>query len=172
MPKEFLECGKIVTTHGVRGEVKVQPWCDGPEFLKQFRTLYLDAAGTRPVKILSAKVAGNMSVLKIEGLDTPEEARNWRGRVLYLRRSEVRLAPGDYFIQDLIGLRVIDAEDPSVEYGVVEDVSSTGANDVYHIAREGRAAVLIPAIRQVIAGVDLDEGVMRITPLEGLFDEY
>ena len=89
MPKEYLECGKIVTTHGVRGEVKVQPWCDGPEFLKQFGTLYLDAAGTRPVKVLSAKVAGNMSVLKLEGLDTPEEARNWRGRVLYLRRADV-----------------------------------------------------------------------------------
>lgn len=138
MPKEYLECGKIVTTHGVRGEVKVQPWCDGPEFLGQFGTLYLDAAGTRPVKVLSAKVAGNMSVLKLEGLDTPEEARSWRGRVLYLRRADVKLAPGDYFIQDLIGLRVIDAGDPSVEYGVVEDVSSTGANDVYHIAREGR----------------------------------
>ena len=67
MPKEYLECGKIVTTHGVRGEVKVQPWCDGPEFLGQFGTLYLDAAGTRPVKVLSAKVAGNMSVLKLEG---------------------------------------------------------------------------------------------------------
>ena len=155
MPKEYLECGKIVTTHGVRGEVKVQPWCDGPEFLGQFGTLYLDAAGTRPVKVLSAKVAGNMSVLKLEGLDTPE----------------VKLAPGDYFIQDLIGLRVIDAGDPSVEYGVVEDVSSTGANDVYHIAREGRSTVLIPAIKQVIAGVDLEEGVMHITPLEGLFDE-
>ncbi|HIY80780.1 16S rRNA processing protein RimM [Hydrogenoanaerobacterium saccharovorans] len=171
MPKEYLECGKIVTTHGVRGEVKVQPWCDGPEFLGQFGTLYLDAAGTRPVKVLSAKVAGNMSVLKLEGLDTPEEARNWRGRVLYLRRADVKLAPGDYFIQDLIGLRVIDAADPSVEYGVVEDVSSTGANDVYHIAREGRSTVLIPAIKQVIAGVDLEEGVMHITPLEGLFDE-
>ena len=55
----------------------------------------LDAAGTRPVKVLSAKVAGNMSVLKLEGLDTPEEARNWRGRVLYLRRADVKLAPGD-----------------------------------------------------------------------------
>ena len=163
MPKEYLECGKIVTTHGVRGEVKIQPWCDGPEFLGQFGTLYLDAAGTRPVKVLSAKVAGNMSVLKL--------ARNWRGRVLYLRRADVKLAPGDYFIQDLIGLRVIDAGDPSVEYGVVEDVSSTGANDVYHIAREGRSTVLIPAIKQVIAGVDLEEGVMHITPLEGLFDE-
>ena len=171
MPKEYLECGKIVTTHGVRGEVKVQPWCDGPEFLGQFGTLYLDAAGARPVKVLSAKVAGNMSVLKLEGLDTPEESRNWRGRVLYLRRADVKLAPGDYFIQDLIGLRVIDAADPSVEYGVVEDVSSTGANDVYHIAREGRSTVLIPAIKQVIAGVDLEEGVMHITPLEGLFDE-
>lgn len=91
--------------------------------------------------------------------------------MLYLRRADVKLAPGDYFIQDLIGLRVIDAGDPSVEYGVVEDVSSTGANDVYHIAREGRSTVLIPAIKQVIAGVDLEEGVMHITPLEGLFDE-
>lgn len=170
MPKEYLECGKIVTTHGVRGEVKVQPWCDGRNFWA-VRHLVSGRCRHRPVKVLSAKVAGNMSVLKLEGLDTPEEARNWRGRVLYLRRADVKLAPGDYFIQDLIGLRVIDAGDPSVEYGVVEDVSSTGANDVYHIAREGRSTVLIPAIKQVIAGVDLEEGVMHITPLEGLFDE-
>ena len=55
MPKQFLECGKIVTTHGVRGEVKVQPWCDGPEFLRQFTTFYLDAAGGRPVRVQSVR---------------------------------------------------------------------------------------------------------------------
>lgn len=170
MPKEFLECGKIVTTHGIRGEVKVQPWCDGPAFLKEFSTFYLDAAGSRPVRPLSVKAVGNMAVIKLDGVDTPEQAQAYRGRVLYIRRADARLAPGDYFIQDLIGLRVLDAADPAVCYGELTDVSPTGANDVYHITKDGRT-VLIPAIRQVIAGVDLDAGILSITPLEGLFDD-
>ena len=170
MPKEFLECGKIVTTHGVRGEVKVQPWCDGPAFLKEFSTFYLDAAGALPVRALSVKAVGNMGVIKLEGVDTPEAAQSYRGRVLYIRRADAKLAPGAYFIQDLIGLRVVDAGDPELCYGQLTDVSQTGANDVYHITKDGRT-VLIPAIRQVIAGVDLEAGLLTITPLEGLFDD-
>ena len=170
MPKQFLECGKIVTTHGVRGEVKVQPWCDGPEFLRQFTTFYLDAAGRRPVRVQSVRGAGGMAIVKLEGLDTPEAAREYRGQVLYICRADAHLAPGDYFIQDLIGLTVVDDADPQKVYGTITDVSPTGANDVYHVTA-GERTTLIPAIKQVVRAVDLDEGIMRITPLEGLFDE-
>lgn len=170
MPKEYLECGKIVTTHGVRGEVKVQPWCDGPAFLKEFKTFYFDAKGARPVRAQSVKAVGAMGVLKFEGVDTVEQAAALRNQVLYIRRSEAKLAEGDYFIQDLVGLQVVDAADPALCYGELVDVSQTGANDVYHIATEG-GEVLIPAIRQVVQRVDLDEGRMYITPLKGLFDD-
>lgn len=170
MPKEFLECGKIVTTHGIRGEVKVQPWCDGPAFLKGFKTFYLDAQGSCPVQVQSVKAVGNMAVVHLSGVDTPEEALTYRGKVLYIRRADAKLAPGDYFVQDLIGLQVVDAAEPELCYGELTDVSQTGANDVYHITKEGKT-VLIPAIKQVIAGVDLEAGIMSITPLKGLFDD-
>ena len=83
--------------------------------------------------------------------------------------EDLPLEEGSYFIQDLIGLRVVDADDSSTEYGILKEVSPTGANDVYHIVREGKT-VLIPAIRQVIVETDPDQGIMRIRPLEGLFD--
>ena len=99
-----------------------------------------------------------MSVLKLEGSGHPRGGTDLERTGAVSASLGCQLAPGDYFIEDLIGLRVVDADDPSVEYGVVEDVSSTGANDVYHIAREGQDPVLIPAIKQVVAGVDLEEG--------------
>lgn len=170
MPKSYLECGKIVTTHGVRGEVKVQPWCDGPAFLKEFRTFYLDREGTSPIQAVSVKAVGNMGVIKFEGVDTVEQAMALRNRVLYIKRSEAKLAEGDYFIQDLIGLEVVDFDCPEHRYGKLTDVSQTGANDVYHIATE-QGEVLIPAIKQVVRSVELDAGRMLITPLKGLFDD-
>lgn len=171
MPKEYLECGKIVTTHGVRGEVKVQPWCDGPEFLGAVR--HLVSGRCRHPSGKGAVRQGSREYERPQAGRTgyPRRGTQLAGPGAVSAACRCQAGPGDYFIQDLIGLRVIDAGDPSVEYGVVEDVSSTGANDVYHIAREGRSTVLIPAIKQVIAGVDLEEGVMHITPLEGLFDE-
>lgn len=165
--KQFLEAGKIVSVFGIRGEVKVQPWCDSPEFLCQFDTLYYKS-GT-PVKILRSRRSKNIVVMKIEGVDTVEEAQAIRNRILYMNRDDVELEQGSYFIQDLIGLTVIDADTDKV-YGKISDVTETGANDVYHIKSDDGTMYYIPAIPQVIINIDIASEKMIIQPLEGLFD--
>lgn len=105
--KQYLEIGKIVSVFGIKGEVKVEPWCDTPQLLCQFDILYYKS-GT-PVKIERARVHKNQVLLKIEGVDTPEEGVKLRGRVLYMDRADVELPEGVYFQQDLIGLEVSDS---------------------------------------------------------------
>lgn len=168
MPKvRFLEAGEVVGTHGVRGEMRVQPWCDSPAALSKIRTLYWDADGRQPVRV-SCRPHKTLVLVKAEGIDTVQDAAVRRGQVLYLDRRDMKLPAGRYFIRDLIGLRVID-EDTGEEYGTLTAVSETGANDVYHLDYHGRE-VLIPAIPSVIRAVDVDGGVMKICPLEGLFE--
>lgn len=165
--KQFLEIGKITSIVGLKGEVKVYPWCDSPEVLCEFDTLYWKS-GT-PVTIEKARVQKTMAVIKIKGVDTPEDAQKLRNRVLYMNRDDAKLEEGSYFIADLIGLEVRDTKTGEV-YGELFDVTKTGANDVYHVKAPDGRTLLVPAIPHVIDRVDIDGGVMEITPLDGLFD--
>lgn len=169
MIKEYLEIGKITSTHGIRGEVRFQPWCDSPEFLKQFKTLYYDKKGEKPVKV-SCRPNGEMAIVRIDGIDTVEEAAKLRNKVLYMKRADARLRDGQYFIQELIGCSVIDADDESITYGVISDVSQTCANDVWHITKDEKE-YLIPAIPPVIINTDVESGIIKIRPLRGIFDD-
>ena len=169
MIKEYLEIGKITSTHGIKGEMRFQPWCDGPEFLTKFKTLYFDNKGEKAVKI-KARPNGEMAILKIEGIDTVEEAAKLRDKVLYMKRSDAKLSEGQYFIQELMDCTVYDADDESICYGVLTDVSQTGANDVWHIEKEGKE-YLIPAIPPVVISTDVEAGVIKIRPLRGIFDD-
>ncbi|MCL2035634.1 MAG: ribosome maturation factor RimM [Oscillospiraceae bacterium] len=168
MLKQYLECGKIVSTHGVRGEVRVMPWCDSPEFLCGFDTLYLQK-GETALEILRARPNKNMVLLKLKGFDTLDDAVTLRGKVLYIDRDD---APDDgkSFVQDLMGISVVDA-DSGRSWGTLTDVLFTGANDVYVLTDENKTQRLVPAIPDVIVETDLTGGVMRIRPLKGLFDE-
>ena len=166
--QKLLEAGKIVSVFGLKGEVKVQAWCDTPDFLCEFDTLYYKS-GT-PVEIERSRVQKNIVVMKIKGIDTVEEAQKIRNRVLYIDRDDVELDENTYFVQDLVGLKVVDL-DSGREYGTLTEVSETGANDVYHIKSADGKMYYIPAIPSVVAETDIDVGVMKITPLEGLFDD-
>ena len=166
--KKFLESGKIVNIHGLKGEVKVMPWCDYPEFLCEFDVLYIGKEKI-PYTVQSARIHKNMALLKLKGVDTPEAANNLRNSIVYIDREKTELDDGTYFIQDIIGLTVKDADSGEV-YGEVKDVLQTGANDVYEI-KNGEKTYLIPAIEQVVIETDIENSVMLIRPLEGLFDE-
>ena len=170
MIKEYLEIGKITSTHGIKGEMKVQPWCDSVDFMKKFRTLYLDKKGEKPLKV-KIRQGGNMAIMKIEGIDTPEDAQKMRNRILYMKRSDAVLPEGFYFMQELFDCRVIDADDEGKIYGTLCDVSETGANDVWHIKTDEGKEYLIPAIPDVVADVDVAEGIIKIRPLRGIFDD-
>lgn len=164
---QLLETGKIVSVHALKGEVKVEPWCDSPDFLAEFEELYLNGEW---VNVERARVQKNMVILKLEGVDTPEAAGKLVGKILYIDRDQVELDEGTYFIADLIGLKVVDADDPEKVYGTLTQVSSTGANDIYHILFPDGKTYYIPAIPQVVIKTDLEAGVMVIRPLEGLFE--
>ena len=166
--KPFLEAGQITGTHGVRGEVRIQPWCDSAEQFAGFTRLYWDAAGTRPVTI-TARPHKHMALASLEGVDTVEAAAALRGRVLYVDRRDIRLPEGRYLVQDLIGLTVVDA-DTGETYGRLTEVSQTGANAVYHM-KTAHGPVLIPAIPQVVISIDTQADILRIRPMKGLLDD-
>ncbi len=169
MLKQFLEAGKIVGTHGVRGELRVDPWCDSAEFLKRFRTLYFNK-GAVPAKLVSSRVDKSQLLVRLEGIDTLEKADVCRGKILYLDRADARIPEGRYFMADLIGLDVYDA-DTFVYYGALTEILRTGANDVYQITSQGKKNYLIPAVASVVREIDLDKGKMLIRPVKGTFDD-
>ena len=84
MIKEYLEIGQVGATHGVRGEFRLNPWCDGPEFVKKFKTFYRDDKGNQPVKVISCRPHGNVAVVKLEGVDTIEQAKDLRNTIFYI----------------------------------------------------------------------------------------
>ena len=170
MIKPFLEAGKIVSVHGLKGEVRVQPFCDSGEFLKKFRKLYFDKKGEKSVKLISVRPHGNVVIMKLEGTDTVEEANLLRGKMLYLKRDDAKLRDGQYFISELIGSKVYDVDNESIFYGKISDVSYTGANDVWHIKSENGKEYLIPAIPPVIIDTDVENETIKIRPLKGIFD--
>lgn len=165
MKKQYLEIGKIVNVHGLKGEVKVYPWCDSPDFLCEFDTLYTNK-GSSSIVVEKARVQKNMVIMKIKGVDTVEDAQSMRNKVIYMNRDDVELEDGSYFIQDLIGLEVFDA-DTNAFYGTLVDVLETGANDVYTIRNEElHKEYLIPAIPDVVISTDIKNNKMTIKPLE------
>lgn len=169
MLKKFLEAGKIVGTHGLRGELRVDPWCDSAEFLKRFHTLYLDE-GNLPVKVCTSRIHKNQLLITLDGVDTVEKADTYRGKILYLNREDAHIPDGRYFMDDLIGLGVYDV-DTFVYYGTLTEIMRTGANDVYQVTSLGKKNYLIPAIAPVIQEIDLEKGKMLIRPIKGIFED-
>lgn len=167
MKKQYLEAGKIVGTHGLRGDVRVDPWCDSAEFLCGFKRFYC-ADGTE-ISVLSASVHKNIALLRFEGIDSIEKADLLRGKIIYINRDDARLPKNTHFIQDILGLKAVDC-DTSAEYGEVTDVFKTGANDVYQISKDGKN-YLIPVIPNVVIETDVDGGILRIKPMKGIFDD-
>lgn len=167
MKKQYLEAGKIVTTHGIKGEIKIMPYTDYPELLCEFDRLFL-GKNHEEINVERSRVFKNMVIAKLEGYDTPEAAEKLRNKILYMHRDDLELDEDTYFIQDLIGIEVSDADSGFV-YGKITDVMQTGANDVYVIQGKDRE-YLIPAIPEVVITTDIDENTMTIRPLEGLFE--
>lgn len=167
MKKEFLEIGKFVGTHGVRGMVRIQPWSDNGEFLTQFKTFYIENNKTK-IELNKITPHGNIVIAQVKGVDSIESAEKLRGQVLYIKRDDAKLPEGRYFISEIIGAKVFDA-DTNALLGVLSDVSPTGANDVWHI-KSCDKEYLVPAIPDVIVSVDINTDIIKIRPLKGIFD--
>ena len=165
MPEQYLEVGKVTSTHGVMGEVRVQPWADSPEFLCQFKTLYVDEAHW-PIKVERARVHRNMVILKLEGIIDVPSALAMRNAILYIDRADAKLPKGSFFLADLMGLEVRDAQSGKV-LGKIADIMNLPANNVY-VVRGGERELLIPAVPQFIAETNVEGGYLRVNMMEGL----
>lgn len=166
--KEYIETGKIVSTHGLTGEVRAEAWCDTPQFLAGLEELHVGSVGNR-MRVLRGRVQKNVVLLQLEGVEDIDAAVALRGKVLYIHRGCIPLEEGEYLIQDLVGCKVFDG-DTGEEYGILCDVSATGANDIYHVRFADGSVKLVPVIPQVILHVDVAGGRVDIRPLKGLFE--
>ena len=165
MLKQYLEVGKITNTHGVMGEVKVQPWCDSPEFLCQFKTLYVDAAHA-PYKVERARPHKNMVILKLEGVTDMNGALAMRNAVLHIDRKDADLPEGSFFLADIEGLEARDAQTGAV-LGKVAEVLTLPASNVY-VIRGGEREIMIPAVPAFVAETNVAEGFIRINMIDGI----
>ncbi|MBQ0098010.1 MAG: 16S rRNA processing protein RimM [Oscillospiraceae bacterium] len=168
MLKQFLEVGKVVGTHGINGEVRVECWCDSPDFLSKFTTLYFDkGAVSLSVKSRPHK---NIALVKIKGVDTIEQAEVYRNKVLYINREDAKLPKGRYFVSDIIGMKVVNLDTNEV-IGEITDVLKTGSNDVYEMKRASGEKIYIPVIDDIVKERDFEKGEIYIKPMKGLLDD-
>ena len=162
MKNRFLEAGRIVNTHGIQGEVKIVPWCDSPEFLLQFDTLYVD---DKPLNVLEARVHKGNVLARLEGVEDVNAAMSLKGRTVFIDRTGVELPEGRHFIADLIGLNVVDA-DSGEALGVVADVLTPPAHEVYVV--KGEHEHLIPAVDEFVIETNVEGGYIRVRLIEGM----
>lgn len=162
MTHQFLETGKIVNTHGLRGEVIIQPWADSPEFLCNFKTLYIDNV---PRKVLNAYVHKSNVIVLFEGISTIDDAIRLKNKVVSIARSDANLTGGTYFVSDLVGTTAID-ESTGLELGRISEIMTLPQNNVYVIS--GPREILVPAVPEFIKDVDLIEGRVLVHLIEGM----
>ena len=162
MAKEpYLEAGKILNTFGVRGEVKLDPWCDSAEFLKPLKTLYIDGA---PRAVASSRVHKGMLIVRFADVEDVNGAMLLKNKIVYFARSDVHLPKGRHFVADLLGAAVVDEQ--STEIGRLTEVLDMPAGQVYVV--QGETEHTIPAVPEFILDIDADGKVIRVHLIEGM----
>ena len=174
MPREqYLECGKIVGTHGVKGMVRMECYTDDPKTLARLRRLYKkEKDGTfTEWTVTRGSVQKTMVLAAIEGIDTLDAAIPLKGTVVYADRSDFRLRKGDVFIADIIGLPVLDAE-TGEKYGVLEEVITSGVQDLYVVREDEGKSFMIPCVPEFILRIEPegDEAGVYVKLIEGMRD--
>ena len=166
MKKKYIEQGYISGTHGVRGEIKMQVWCDDISDFLKIKTLYFDENGEKSYKITSSHGSKTAAVVKLGGVDTVEDAAKLKGKTVFVDREELHIPDDRILICDLIGLPVIDAENGKI-YGELSSVEEYPASDIYMVKTEG-GVVQVPDVPQFIKR--LTDEAIYITPVKGMFE--
>ena len=162
MGDRFLEAGKIVNTHGIRGEVRILPWADSPDSIAGLKRFHIDGS---PVGVLSARVHKGCVIAALDGVCDIDGAIRLKNKTIFVDRSDICLEEGKHFVADLIGLRALDAG-TGEGFGVVADVLSLPSNDVYVI--KGAREVLVPAVPDFVVEVNLGEGFVMFRLIDGM----
>ena len=165
MPEQYLEVGKVTNTHGIMGEVRVEPWADSADFLCKFKTLYVGKTQW-PIQVERARVHKKMAILKFEGITDMNGALAMKNQVLYIARSDAKLPEGHFFLADLEGLEVREADTGKV-LGHIAEVLTPPANNVY-VVKGGERDLLIPAVPDFVLETNVDAGYMTVRLIEGL----
>lgn len=169
MRAQYLECGKIINTHGVKGALKVENRCDTPKVLASLKRVYLEKNGAYSErKILKASVFKEFVIMELEGVSNMDAAMLLKNTVIYASREDIPLREGDYFLADLEGLDVIDLETGKV-YGKLREVINRGASDIY-VVDTPAGERMMPAVSAFVKKIDIDKGVF-VTPIPGMFDD-
>ena len=161
MKQQYLEAGQIVNTHGIRGEVRILPWTDTPDFLRKFKTLYVDG---KLMKVLSASVHKQQVIVRFEGIDDINAAMPLKGKTVYIDRADAKLPRGRFFIQDILGAEVVTESGESI--GKLTDVLDLPGGAVYEV--KGETEHLIPAVPEFVRKVDVEAGVITVHLIEGM----
>ena len=165
---QYPECGQIINTHGCRGGVKIDPWCDSPAVLAALQTVYRKQNGEMVAyRVQRAAVSGRFVVAELSGVETMEAADALRGTVLYASRDDLGIPEGVLLVAELIGLPVTDAR-TGVRLGTVKDVIHPAHTDIYVINTE-KGEAMVPVVPEFVQSADLERGVY-LTPIEGMFD--
>ncbi len=168
MKQEYFEIGQIVNHFGIKGMVKVNPFTDDISQFETLGTILVEKNGTlKEMQIEEVKYSKNQVLLKLKGITTVEEAENYRGAYLKIKRQKAKKLPKDtYFIADLIGLPVYTQE--GILLGRVDDIYNSGASDIYVVKDEAGKQILLPAIQDIIKKIDLEEEKIIVHVLKGL----
>ncbi len=165
---QYLECGKIINTHGVRGGLKLESWCDTPQDLASLKKVFLqNGAEYKLYKVKKASVFKQFVLFELDGINDIDTAMSLRGRIVYADRKDISIDEDAFFIADIIGLDVIDLESGE-KIGTLSDVLNLGASDIYEInTKNGKK--LIPAVPEFIKEIDLEKGIF-VSLIEGMLD--
>jgi 16S rRNA processing protein RimM len=166
--RKHLECGKIINTHGVKGALKLESWCNTPEDLAALERVFISLpGGMKEFKILKASIFKQFVIAELDGINDFDTAVSMKNKTVYAAREDFTLEEGDYFIADLIGLEVIDANTGKV-YGKLKEIINRGASDIYVVDTEGGERMM-PAVEEFVKEVNPEKGIF-VSPIEGMFD--
>ena len=168
--QNYLPACKIVSTHGVRGEMKALPLCDGAAFLAKFKRLFTTAQGGGECRMLGVRAQGNAILLRLEGVCDMDAARALVGRTYYFAKADARLPKGRFFIDDLLGCDVIDADTARV-YGTLTAIDRPAAQDIYTVTDAEGNTHMLPAVPEFVKQLDPDNRRILVTPIEGMFTD-
>ena len=166
--KDYIECGKIINTHGCRGGVKAESWCNSEEDLAAFKRLFIKNGNEfEEYKVTKSAIFKQFVIFEFKGLDDMDKAMLLKNKTLYALRKDFKLEEGEFFLADMIGLEVIDADDGRV-YGKLREIMNRGASDIY-VVDTPTGERMIPAVDEFVISIDIEKGIF-VRPIEGMLD--
>lgn len=161
---EYIEFGKIVNTHGIKGEVKIYSYTDNPSNILKLKKVYIE---NNEYQVERIRLASNMFILKLKGIDRIEDTESIKNKEIFREvLNKEKESTDEFFVRDLIGLDVVNEEENKI--GILSDIINTGANDIYVVKREAQKELLLPAIKQVVKNIDIKNKKIVVKIMEGL----